>query len=276
MAELDLDSIVGFAAIPHRLCHDPKLNHSTYRLMGALMFFFRGHTVCNPTNADLSRAGGDLSLDAINRGLKELEARGVIAVERPSVKARGPITLLLPPEMGGVPHGPEARKGILKFRKGHPEIQEGHPEIQDPPTPPNKEGTREETNRGGVPTTLREKAEALEGWRPGDAERLEALAERLFPMLEFGRRVVENAHLFPADWFAAALEAAALGGKRIGFPYILGICRGYAQAGGPPPPGRSGVGVRPQAPATPIPDYVTPPPNGYRKSYPTPKKGGPT
>lgn len=279
MADFDPETVIGFAAIPHRLCQDPDLNHSTYRLMGALMFFFRGHTVCNPSNADLSRSGGGLSLDAINRGLKDLEARGVVAVERPSARSRGPISLLLPPDLGGVPHASDARRSIPKFRKehpekkdGHPEIQEGHPEIQYPPTPPYMEGRKEETNTESVPVTLREKAEALEGWQPGDGERLEALADRLFPMAEFGRRIVENAHLFPAEYFERALEAAVMGGKRVGFPYILGICRSYARSGGPPPADRSGVGVRPKSQATPIPDYVTPPPEGYRKSYtPAPK-----
>jgi hypothetical protein len=302
VAEPGAELVIGFAAIPHRLCRLEDLSLAAYRVLGALMYYARDTGTCEPTNADLSEATGGLSVDAIVRALANLEALKIVTVERPTPRSRGPIRLLFSTDFGGsrpVPTLPKIGKGVYGKRKGGlRETERGFTGNGNPPTPPNKEGEliKKYPEGGGVaphPDFAEAGAGDIEpfaapapetppavpapppsGWRPEDFARLDAEAERLFPLLEFGTKVRRSAHLYPPAYFEAALKEAARTGKRIRFPYVLAICQRFEEDGGPPPPERSGVGVRPQGPSTPIPDYVTPPPNGYRKSYPTPKKRG--
>jgi hypothetical protein len=298
------EPIVGFAAIPHFVCQKVGLTDTAYRVLGALMYFARFTGICQPTNADIGQAAGGLSHDRISRALSNLEEHEVIVIERGrNPRIRGRIHFNFPPEVGGSPElhlyaksgapirDPADRCKVHLYANLRAPIRDPADRCIPPLEPPYMELKKEESQRGGK-GCFAEAAEGdlepfaapapdsppaiaprppLPGWRPEDFARLEAEAERLFPLAEFGRRVLESAHLFPADWFARALEAAAMTGKRVGFSYVLGICRSYAQSGGPPPADRSGAGIRPQAPAPPIPAYVEVP-GGY-KPYPTPKKG---
>jgi hypothetical protein len=80
--------------------------------------------------------------------------------------------------------------------------------------------------------------------RDAEVARVEAKAERLFPMLWFGAKVRALADDYPMAWIELALEEAHAAGVR-DWRYALGILRRLVREGGPKGP----PGVPARAPA---------------------------
>jgi hypothetical protein len=80
----------SFAAVPHTAC-ESDLSDAAYRVLGAVLYFARRGS-CDPTDRQLGQRCGK-SVPAIQRGLRELEAKGWIerrAGARRVIRLRAP------------------------------------------------------------------------------------------------------------------------------------------------------------------------------------------
>jgi hypothetical protein len=253
------DDLEGYSAMPHRVTGDRLLSDAAYRALAALESWAWGRDSCYPSNGDVARRAGWVSAEGVpsvskaKRALRELEGRGFIrrvVVSTDGETRRDRIQLLRP--LGCTPGS----------NPTHPRVKSAPPPGSDLTHPPGSDLTpSEEAAQKKHPEGP---ASLSPGWPAEDLDRLEALADRLFPGAGFGRRVRASAPLHPPGHFEAALKAAAGTGKRIGFPYVLAICERYAADGGPPRAEGSARG-QPSAGPPPIP-YVVAPPN--YKPYP--------
>ncbi len=69
-----------FCRLPDSATRSPDLSDLAYRILGALMTgLYKGHRSAR-TNAEIGQIAGGKSIRTVQRGLKELEAAGLIAI----------------------------------------------------------------------------------------------------------------------------------------------------------------------------------------------------
>lgn len=235
-----------FARVPKEVIAAP-VGHRAFRVLVGVIAHADKNGECHPSSQVLSNVTG-VPYKHIAACLNELEDAGTIQrFRRDGTKY---IRLVQNPQNGDIPDTENSPNQGFSGR-GNPQNGEKNPRNGEFPVPPPitplslTEQTNEQREReAGSPSPASNdqpkgqnpKPEDLPRAAPDEARRVADRAERLFPMMEHGRRAADACDSYGTAWVDAALTAASdAKGPTCPWVYIRGILRGFANGEGPKP-----------------------------------------